>query len=165
IAQAQKSALDELFEQYFGPGVVGAATAKRVLAAFPQKSRERRTLELFLLADRLASGDSTVATSAVRDAIPVAEELGSPGAAAFFRAVWAQMTCSKNAHQAFKTAMDAIRALEPLASGDVAYQTKLGQLAMLASQISEIAGEPQAGLLLRVVHAEQIEQFKRSERD
>ncbi len=101
----------------------------------------------------------------MRDAIPAAEALGSPGAAAFFRAVWAQLTYRDDALQAFKVALEAIKALEPLAADDVAFQRKLGQLAILASQIADIAGEPQAGMLLRIVHAERIQQFQKSERE
>ena len=47
ITAAQKSALDELFEQYFGPGAVGSATANRALEAFPRKSKESRNSRAF----------------------------------------------------------------------------------------------------------------------
>jgi hypothetical protein len=165
ITQAQDVALNELFEQYFGPGTVRSTTQKRVLEAFRGKHREMQVLELFLLADQLASGDSTVDPAAVLDAARRADALCAPGAASFFRAVWAQLTCADNALTAFEVALDAIKMLEPLAEGDSAYAVKLGQLALMASQIAEVAGEPQAGQLLRAVHAERIAQYRDSERD
>lgn len=165
ITQAQDAALSELFEQYFGPGTVGSATAKNVLAAFRGKRRETKVLELFLLADRLASGDSTVDATAVLDGTREADALGAPGATSFFRAVWAQLTYADDALAAFEAGLEAIKALEPLAEDDAAYAAKLGQLALMASQIAEVAGEPQAGQLLRAVHAERIAQFRASERD
>ena len=50
----QKAALDELVEQYLGPGAVGAATVNRVRAAFAGEARESAVVDLYLLSDRLA---------------------------------------------------------------------------------------------------------------
>jgi hypothetical protein len=50
-----------------------------------------------------------------------------------------------------------------LAQTDEIYKIKLGQTVYLASQITEIAGEPQAGLLLRAAHADAVEAFLASQ--
>jgi hypothetical protein len=164
ISKAQNAALDELFEQYFGPGEVGEATARRALAAFAGKPRETKVLQLFLLADRLASGVSKVVPREVWEAALEAGKLDAPGAASFFRAVWAQLTCAEEPLKAFDAALDAIKPLVPLADSDAPYRAKLGQLALLASQIAEIAGDRNASLLLRTVYADQIAAFRASER-
>lgn len=165
ISGSESAALNELLEQYFGPGSVGPGPAERVLAAFEGKDREVAVLELFLVADGLASGDVEIAPEIVWGAAQLADSMGAVGAASFFHAVWAQLTCREDPTAAFKVALDAAKALEPLADKDAVYQPKLGQLAILGSQIADLAGEPQAGVLLRAVYAERIQQYLAAEEE
>ena len=165
LSKAQHSALNELFEQYFGPGTVGAPAEKQVLAAFKGKQRETRVLKLFLLADLLASGDPSVTAHQVWAAVSEAEALGAAGVEAFFRAVWAEMTFRDDPVAAFEAGLDAAKLLEPLAEQDEVYEVKLGQLAMLAAQIADFAGEQAASTLMRVTYYDAIAKFQASQRE
>jgi hypothetical protein len=164
ITQAQASALNELIEQYLGPGSVGEGAAGRALGAFGEETREGTVVQLFLIADALASGEE-MEPQAMRTAAEVCDALKSPGAASFFRAVWAQHTCRQDPRAAFGAVLEAAKALEPLAEEDAVYRPKLGQLAILGSQIAEMTGEPQAGVLLRTIYAERVEQYLASEKE
>lgn len=163
ISSNQLAALNELFEQYFGPGVAGRATVRKAQSAFVGREPETTVLNLFMLADRLASGDPTVHPFEVWEAAEEAAALKSPGAQSFFKAVWSQMTCHDDPTSAFKAGWDALVGLERLARNDKEYQVKVGQLAILVSQISEIGGDQITATIVRTLHADAIAQFRASE--
>jgi hypothetical protein len=163
ISPSEHAALDELFEQYFGPGAVGEPTARKVIHAFAGAEPETTALQLFLLADRLASGAASVPANEVWNAADGAEALNAPGVHAFFRAVWAQLTYQTDVRRAFDVGLEAVKELDEVAKRDAVYVPKVGQLAYMVSQLAETAGDQNAGVLLRVLYADQIEKFTASE--
>ena len=152
----QKLALDELVEQYFGPGAVGAATVNRVRAAF---AGESAVVDLYLLSDRLASGEP-VGLDEVADAVETSEALEAPAAEAFFTAVSAQLSYSADPVAAFRLAVDALEKYVELREQDEVYAGKVGMTALLGSQLADIAGEPQASMMLRAAYFDEIQAFQ-----
>jgi hypothetical protein len=163
MSAEQKAALDELFEQYFGPGVVGVHIATRAMLAFATKDRALEVLQLFLLADRLGDGDPSVSLDEIDAALERAHALQSPAAEAYFMAIRAQNIYQTDIAAGFNWAVAALRTVEPLAGGDPIYTVKIGQLALFASQLAQIAGEDQASLLLRTVYVDQIQRYTESQ--
>ncbi|WP_329483208.1 hypothetical protein OG555_13610 [Kribbella sp. NBC_01484] len=155
----QKAALDELVEQYFGPGAVGAATVNRVRAAFAGEARESAVVDLYLLSDRLASGEP-VGLDEVADAVETSEALEAPAAEAFFTAVSAQLSYSADPVAAFRLAVDALEKYVELREQDEVYAGKVGMTALLGSQLADIAGEPQASMMLRAAYFDEIQAFQ-----
>jgi hypothetical protein len=162
ISEGQATALNEMYEQHFGPGEVGEPASGNALAAFDGEDRERGVVTLFLLADRLASGSPDVTPADVVAAARVAEGLGSKGAQAFFGAVGAQILARSDPVSAFEVALHAADLYQELAGDDPIYVIKLGQTALLAIQIAHIAGEPQAASMMSLVHADAIAAYQAS---
>lgn len=156
ISAEQKAALDQLVEQYFGPGAVGAPTANRVRAAFAGEDRESEVLDLYLVADRLASGEP-VDPAEVTEALTTSRSLDEPAAEAFFLAVSAQLGYQEDTYGAFESAVEALGTYVELRDQDPVYSTKVGMTALLAAQIAEIAGEPETSLFLQAAYVDDIE--------
>jgi hypothetical protein len=164
LSAEQKAALDELVEQYFGPGAVGAPTANRARAAFAGQERESAVLDLYLVGDRLASGEP-VALDELADAVATSRALDAPGAEAFFMAVTAQMSYSADPAAAFQLAVTALKKYVELRDQDEVYGSKVGMTALLGSQLADIAGEPQASMMLRAAYFEEIQAFQSADDD
>jgi hypothetical protein len=164
LSAEQKAALDELVEQYFGPGAVGATTANRARAAFARQGRESAVLHLYLIGDRLASGEP-VALDELADAVATSRALDAPAAEAFFMAVTAQMSYSADPAAAFQLAVGALGKYVKLRDQDEVYGTKVGMTALLGSQIADIAGESQASMMLRAAYFDEIQAFQSSDDD
>lgn len=163
ITADQEKALNELYEQHFGPGEVGEPAAGNAKAAFANMERESAVVSLFLLADRLASGATDVTPDETSAAVELASALGATGAQAFFGAVTAQLLAQRSPADAFEAAVAAIDLYGQLAMSDELYGPKLGQTAFLACQIAQLAGEPEAATLLSVAHADAIAAYRASD--
>jgi hypothetical protein len=159
LTTEQKAALDELVEQYFGPGAVGAATVSRVRAAFAGQERESAVLDLYFVSDRLASGEP-VDLDELADAVATSQALEAPAAEAFFTAVTAQLSYSADPVAAFRLAVDALEKYVELREQDEVYAGKVGMTALLGSQLADIAGEPQASMMLRAAYFDEIQAFQ-----
>jgi hypothetical protein len=159
ISAEQRAALDELVEQYFGPGAVGDVTAGRARAAFAGHPRESQVLELYLLGDRLASG-LPATLDELDAAVSTAQSLGSPAAEAFFTAVTAQNTYTTDPLGAAQLALDALASYVELRAQDEVYVRKVGMTALLGSQLADIAGDPQASMMLRAAYFDEIQAFQ-----
>lgn len=164
LSEEQKAALDELVEQYFGPGAVGVPTANRALAAFAGQVRELAVLALYLVGDRLASGEP-VALDELANALATSRALDAPAAQAFFMAVTAQMIYSDDPAAAFQLAVDAFGTYVALRDQDGVYGSKVGMTALLGSQLAVIAGEPQASMMLRAAYFDEIQAFQSADND
>jgi hypothetical protein len=156
LSTKQKSALDELIEQYFGPGAVGAPTASRAQAAFAGQELESEVLELYLIADRLASGEP-VDLGELVGAVETARSISSPAAEAFFLAVTAQMSYQADPSAAFALAIDALGIFVDLRNEDKIFDSKVGMTALLGSQLGDIAGEPETSMFLRAAYFDEIQ--------
>ena len=164
ISTEQKAALDELVEQYFGPGAVGAPTVNRARAAFAGEEQESDVLDLYLLSDRLASGEQ-VGLDELAEAVETAQSLDAPATEAFFTAVTAQLTYQADPVAAFRLAIDALEKYVELREQDEIYASKVGMTALLGSQLADIAGEPQASMMLRAAYYDEIEAFQSADND
>jgi len=164
LSGEQKAALDELVEQYFGPGSVGAPTANRARAAFAGETRESAVVDLYLVSDRLASGDQ-VDLDELADAVATSQSLDAPATEAFFTAVTAQLSYAADPVAAFRMAVDALEKYVELREQDAIYEGKVGMTALLGSQLADIAGEPQASMMLRAAYDVEIEAFQSADND
>jgi hypothetical protein len=163
LTEGQTQALNVMYEQYFGPEEVGEPASGNALAAFEGQPRPLAVVRLFLLADKLASALTPVTIDEIQSGVRVADQLQSAPAKGFFTAVMAQYLANESPPAALDRAMEAVGVFSELAASDDIYKVKLGQTVYLASQITEIAGEPQAGLLLRAAYADAVEAFKESQ--
>jgi len=165
ITPVQLAALNGMYEQHFGPGEVGEPASSQVRAAFAGTEPEETVVDLFLVADRLASGSQDITASEVLQASEAAARVGSTVARAFFLAVTGQLLARSDPQAAFGYANDALKLLSEAAEDDDIYTPKVGQTAILAGQIAQIAGEPSAASLLHVIHADAIAAYQEAERE
>jgi hypothetical protein len=163
LSAGQTRALNEMYEQHFGPGEVGEPAAGNALSAFDGEARERAVVTLFLVADRFASGSEGLTAGDAVAALRVAEAIGAADAQAFFGAITAQHLARSDPTLAFEAAVAAVERFAHLANEDPIYKSKLGQTALLASQIAQIAGEPQAGTMMSLLYADAIAAYRASE--
>lgn len=159
ISTEQKAALDELVEQYFGPGAVGEGTADKARAAFAGHPRESQVIGLYLLNDHLASG-LPATLDELAAAVSTAQALDSPSAKAFFTAVMAQNTYATDPPGAAQMAIDALASYVELRAHDEVYARKVGMTALLGSQLADFAGDPQASMMLRAAYFDEIQAFQ-----
>lgn len=161
INEAERDALVDLIEQYFGPDQINPATASTALAVFQGQEEELAVLGLFMVHDRLASDSPDATLDEVREAAEKASAMGASGAAAYFQAVWAQNVYQMGSlEESFEAAYGALESLEEIAAGDSAYERKLGQLALLTAAIAQDAGDVVTPYLLLNKYSEQIELAK-----
>ena len=149
----QADALDELIEQFIGPGEVGPETATLVTATFDSEPLERDVIALFLAHDRLASGATDVTPAELQDAIQRADAIGSEAALTYFLSVWSQLAAQAGQlEQAMSAAQAALTLAAKLAAEDAEMQDRLGRTALLLSQLYQHAGEPALAAAVQVEH-------------
>src|SRR5688500_3474981 len=157
LSPREADALDELIEQFIGPGEVRPETAALVTATFSSIALEHEVIALFLAHDRLASGAPDVTSDAIGDAIQRAETIGSEAALTFFFGVWAQYAAqSGQLAQAIEAARAALMLAAKLAAADEELQDRLGRTALLLSQLYQYAGEPALAAAVQMEHYEAI---------
>jgi hypothetical protein len=135
ITAAEADALDRLIEQFVGPGTVDDATASHVRRTFPS-GNEQIVIELFLLHDRLASGDANVTLPEIQAGVQFSEELKSPDACVFFLGVFGQYLAQAGyLDEAIIAAEQALDGCETLVAADAEYTNRLGVSAILLRQL------------------------------
>ncbi len=80
-------------------------------------------------------------------------------------AVTAQMSYSADPAAAFQLAVTALKKYVELRDQDEVYGSKVGMTALLGSQLADIAGEPQASMMLRAAYFEEIQAFQSADDD
>jgi hypothetical protein len=136
LPATKADALDRLMEQFVGPGTVDAGTVGAVRRVFAADAQEQKVIELFLLHDRLASGDTSVTLREIDAGVRLSEQLGSDGAHVFFLGVWAQHTAQGgNVAAAIRAAEVALGKCDKLVKSDPEYQHRLGVTATLLRQL------------------------------
>jgi hypothetical protein len=135
LPSAKADALDQLIEQFVGPGTVDDATAAHVRKTFPS-GKEQMVIELFLLHDRLASGDPGISLTEIQAGVEVSESLNSTDAYVFFIGVFAQYLAQAGyLEEAIVAAEKALDTAESLAAKDNEYTNRLGVSAILLRQL------------------------------
>jgi hypothetical protein len=153
----QADALDELVEQFIGPGEVRPETVARVTETFAPVPLERDVIALFLAHDRLASGATDVTPAELQDAIQRADAIGSEAALTYFLSVWAQLAAQGGQlEQAISAAQAALTLAAKLAAEDAEMQDRLGRTALLLSQLYQHAGEPALAAAVQVEHYDAV---------
>ncbi|GGN85222.1 hypothetical protein GCM10010112_65430 [Actinoplanes lobatus] len=142
ITPERQRALVTLIEQFSGPGEVDPGTAAAVTAAF-DGTAEARVIDLFLRFDTVTSGETEVSPDELREAAGIADELGAAGAAAYFRAVWAQRAATGDGlpFAALGEARTALAAYTSLVATDAAYRKKRAMTALLVAQLAAATGD------------------------
>ena len=157
LSLREAAALDELIEQFIGPGEVGQATATLVISVFESMPLEREVIRLFLAHDRLASGAPDVTIEEIGEAIQRAEAIGSEAALTFFLGVWAQYAAQAGGlEQAVEAARGALTLAAKLAEADTELQDRVGRTALLLSQLYQYAGEPALSAAVQLEHYEAV---------
>lgn len=142
LSAEHADAIDQLIEQFVGPGTVNEETRDLVRATFAQGSLESAVVELFLLHDRLASGDPSVSIAEMAHGAQVSELLGADGARAFFLGVLAQHVAQAGyLDDAIQLAEEVLVVCERLAEADPEYERRVGVTAMLLAQLYGFAGD------------------------
>lgn len=140
LPAAQADALDRLVEQFVGPGTVDPPTAALVRQAFPD-GVETVVIELFLLHDRLASGDPGVTLPEIELAVQASDQIDSDAARTFFLGVWSQHAAQAGwLDEAIQAAEGALALADGLAAADPEYMHRLGITATLLRQLYGFAG-------------------------
>jgi hypothetical protein len=153
----QADALDELVEQFIGPGEVRPETVALVTATFASVPLERDVIALFLAHDRLASGATDVTPAELGEAIRRADAIGSEPALTYFLSVWSQLAAqSGQLEQAIPAAQAALTLAAKLAAEDGEMQDRLGRTALLLSQLYQHAGEPALATAVQMEHYEAV---------
>jgi hypothetical protein len=162
----QANALDELLEQFIGPGQVRAETADRVTAMFAPVPIERDVIALFLAHDRLASGAPDVTLGQIEQSIRLAEKIGSEAALTFFVGVWSQYAAQAgHLDDAISAASRALELATSLAGKDKEFEDRLGRTALLLAQLRKFAGQPAIAAAIETEYHEAIEAHLRRARD
>jgi hypothetical protein len=144
LSATEADALDRLMEQFIGPGAVDAATAAEVRQVFAT-GEEGPVIELFLLHDRLASGDPTVSVEEIEAGVYLSEGLESDPGRVFFLGVWAQHAAQRgDLVRAIPAAEVALEMSAELAATDAEYQRRLGLTATLLRQLYGFMGDAAA---------------------
>ena len=157
ISAQEAGALDELIEQFIGPGEVAEETAALVTSVFESKPLEREVIALFLAHDRLASGSPDVTTGEIAQSVQRAEAIGSEAALTFFLGVWAQYAAQAGAlEQAIGAARGAVTLAAKIAATDAELQDRLGRTALLLSQLYQYAGEPALAAAVQMEHYDAV---------
>jgi hypothetical protein len=157
LSPDEADALDELVEQFIGPGEVRQETAELATSVFDAMPLEREVIALFLAHDRLASGAPDVGPAEIAVSIGRAEAIGSEEALTFFLGVWAQYAAqSGELEQAIEAARAAVALAAKLAAADTELQDRLGRTALLLSQLYEFAGEPALSAAVQIEHYEAV---------
>ncbi len=142
LAPEHADAIDQLVEQFVGPGVVNEETRDLVRSTFTPGSTENAVIELFLVHDRLASGDPNVSIAEMAHAAQVSELLGADGPRAFFLGVLAQHVAQAGyIDDAIQLAEEVLAVCERLAEADPEYERRVGVTAMLLAQLYGFAGD------------------------
>ena len=158
LSAQQADALDELIEQFIGPGEVRPETVALVTATFVSVPLERDVIALFLTHDRLASGATDVAPAELGEAIQRAEAIGSEPALTYFLSVWSQLAAQAGQlQQAISAAQAALTLAAKLAAEDAEMQDRLGRTALLLSQLYQHAGEPALAVAVQVEHYDAVQ--------
>ncbi len=141
ITSVQRDALVRLIEQFGGPGAVDANTAATAVEAV-QDTEAATALDLFLLHDAVASGETEVGLDQVREGAETADALGATGAAAYFRGVWAQHAANDAdlAEAALDEARAALAGYTSLVGTDPVYLGKRAVAAVLVAQLAAAGG-------------------------
>lgn len=141
LSATAADALDRLIEQFIGPGTVDAATAEQARRQFAS-GEERQVIDLFLLHDRLASGDPTVSMEEIEAGVYLSDELKSDHGQVFFLGVWAQHVAQRgNLPRAIPAAEAALELSATLAAADREYRRRLGLTATLLRQLYGFVGD------------------------
>jgi hypothetical protein len=157
LSPQEADALDELIEQFIGPGEVRPETAALVTSVFDSMPLKREVIALFLAHDRLASGATDVTVDEIGESIQRAESIGSEAALTFFFGVWAQFAAQAGQlEQAIGAARAALTLAAKLAAADEEMQDRLGRTALLLSQLYQYAGEPALAAAVQMEHYEAV---------
>jgi tetratricopeptide (TPR) repeat protein len=142
ITLVQRDALVRLIEQFVGPGAVDADTAATAIEAF-RDTEAATALDLFLLHDAAASGETQIGLDRLHEGAETADALGATGAAAYFRGVWAQHAANDAdlSEAALDKARAALAGYTSLLATDPVYLGKRAVVAVLAAELATAAGD------------------------
>jgi CHAT domain len=163
LLKKEEEALNRLLEQYAGPGEIDEETAAQVLDVFSSKPHERDVIELFIIHDRLASGQAKVSIEEIDRAIQLSKKLGSIGAETYFASVRCQKTAEMGQiEQAIAMGWDVLEQTEKLASEDAECKDRVGLIAILLRQLSQLRNDTRAVNLIDLLYGEAMQAYMNS---
>ncbi len=156
VSYEEVEAVYELLEEYRGPGDASAQAYEKVRKLIAHKPESLRALELFRIHDRIASSSQDFSAQDVERGAELAEELGHPGARAYFTLLRAElMYRSGEIPEAAQHTSEGLAALQELAFADPVYAGQLLKAAKNAVSFAALDGD---FAFARTVHA-QMERF------
>lgn len=157
ISDKRARVLDNLLQQFVGPDEVGVATEEAVLAEFPENDPDHPFIDLFLLHDKLASGERQIGIDELKAAISLSKQIKAPGAESYFTSVWVQRSlASENLEEVLEKSKENLHILEALEETDPEYSRRLVMNAIQTMQIAQYAGEVETVTLIVNQYSEQI---------
>lgn len=157
LSDKRAAVLDNLLQQFVGPDEIGQTMENAVLAEFPENDPDRPFIDLFLLHDKIASGEREVTLDELKAAIDVSNQLNAAGAESYFASVWVERAASSQALiEILERTKENLRILEELEKTDPEYSRRLVMNAVQTLQIAQYARDVETVTQIANQYGEQI---------